>query len=105
MGRRGGRERDDLAHRPRGAWASRGAAKRRHRDAGARDADFAARRRGAQGALTGFARDGGNRQPVEPDDRLSAVGTNRSEEHTPELQSLMRISYAVFCLKKNTIKT
>src|SRR3546814_10342763 len=27
----------------------------------------------------------------------------RSEEHTSELQSLMRISYAVFCLKKNTI--
>src|SRR3546814_2919349 len=27
---------------------------------------------------------------------------NRSEEHTSELQSLMRISYAVFCLKKNT---
>src|SRR3546814_8129016 len=26
----------------------------------------------------------------------------RSEEHTSELQSLMRISYAVFCLKKNT---
>src|SRR3546814_10563085 len=30
---------------------------------------------------------------------LVAVGT-RSEEHTSELQSLMRISYAVFCLKK-----
>src|SRR3546814_1230774 len=29
----------------------------------------------------------------------------RSEEHTSELQSLMRISYAVFCLKKNTIPT
>src|SRR3546814_10479709 len=29
----------------------------------------------------------------------------RSEEHTSELQSLMRISYAVFCLKKNKIKT
>src|SRR3546814_10387593 len=29
----------------------------------------------------------------------------RSEEHTSELQSLMRISYAVFCLKKNTRKT
>src|SRR3546814_10095481 len=29
----------------------------------------------------------------------------RSEEHTSELQSLMRISYAVFCLKKNTAKT
>src|SRR3546814_8466241 len=28
----------------------------------------------------------------------------RSEEHTSELQSLMRISYAVFCLKKNTCK-
>src|SRR3546814_1519224 len=31
-------------------------------------------------------------------------GTHRSEEHTSELQSLMRISYAVFCLKKtNTV--
>src|SRR3546814_3048802 len=30
-----------------------------------------------------------------------AVGSVRSEEHTSELQSLMRISYAVFCLKKN----
>src|SRR3546814_977649 len=29
-------------------------------------------------------------------------GTARSEEHTSELQSLMRISYAVFCLKKKT---
>src|SRR3546814_7506007 len=29
----------------------------------------------------------------------------RSEEHTSELQSLMRISYAVFCLKKNKNKT
>src|SRR3546814_10577657 len=28
------------------------------------------------------------------------VGTERSEEHTSELQSLMRTSYAVFCLKK-----
>src|SRR3546814_4304485 len=29
----------------------------------------------------------------------------RSEEHTSELQSLMRISYAVFCLKKNNNRT
>src|SRR3546814_3297775 len=29
-----------------------------------------------------------------------ALGAGRSEEHTSELQSLMRISYAVFCLKK-----
>src|SRR3546814_8703307 len=28
---------------------------------------------------------------------------SRSEEHTSELQSLMRISYAVFCLKKNKL--
>src|SRR3546814_5151118 len=31
------------------------------------------------------------------------AGGQRSEEHTSELQSLMRISYAVFCLKKKTI--
>src|SRR3546814_1551353 len=31
--------------------------------------------------------------------------TNRSEEHTSELQSIMRISYAVFCMKKNTNKS
>src|SRR3546814_2897811 len=30
----------------------------------------------------------------------SALGVGRSEEHTSELQSLMRISYAVFCLQK-----
>src|SRR3546814_4697570 len=37
----------------------------------------------------------GKAQPREDDDE-----TDRSEEHTSELQSLMRISYAVFCLKK-----
>src|SRR3546814_9811678 len=31
---------------------------------------------------------------------VGELGTDRSEEHTSELQSLMRISYAVFCLKK-----
>src|SRR3546814_15138430 len=37
---------------------------------------------------------------------LSGIGDHgsRSEEHTSELQSLMRISYAVFCLKKKTKK-
>src|SRR3546814_2894826 len=34
-----------------------------------------------------------------------AVNMPRSEEHTSELQSLMRISYAVFCLKKKKTKT
>src|SRR3546814_7416621 len=33
---------------------------------------------------------------------LSLMMEHRSEEHTSELQSLMRISYAVFCLKKKT---
>src|SRR3546814_8879202 len=35
------------------------------------------------------------------DEDMAAIGF-RSEEHTSELQSLMRISYAVFCLKKKT---
>src|SRR3546814_5552719 len=35
----------------------------------------------------------------------SSIRSGRSEEHTSELQSLMRISYAVFCLKKKTINT
>src|SRR3546814_1171920 len=33
------------------------------------------------------------------------TAARRSEEHTSELQSLMRISYAVFCMKKKTTKT
>src|SRR3546814_1693281 len=36
--------------------------------------------------------------------RPGARGAERAEEHTSELQSLMRISYAVFCLKKKNHK-
>src|SRR3546814_4956959 len=36
--------------------------------------------------------------------RFWRPSSSRSEEHTSELQSLMRISYAVFCLKKKTYK-
>src|SRR3546814_10280295 len=36
--------------------------------------------------------------------RVKAAACGRSEEHTSELQSLMRISYAVFCLKKKKKK-
>src|SRR3546814_16080621 len=36
--------------------------------------------------------------------RLFGGAAPRSEEHTSELQSLMRISYAVFCLKKKNIR-
>src|SRR3546814_8247930 len=49
------------------------------------------------------------RSDIIPDSALMRMGTGavdismvlRSEEHTSELQSLMRISYAVFCLNKN----
>src|SRR3546814_3643805 len=53
-------------------------------------------RRGRQGV--GAAGDPGIQHQFDPD---HAPGPgSRSEEHTSELQSLMRISYAVFCLKK-----
>src|SRR3546814_7514921 len=47
------------------------------------------------------------REAIEQAERIAGlniadVWVSRSEEHTSELQSLMRISYAVFCLKKNT---
>src|SRR3546814_3338253 len=42
-----------------------------------------------------------DRPDVPPEKRPSVI---RSEEHTSELQSLMRISYAVFCLKKKKIE-
>src|SRR3546814_1841396 len=41
-------------------------------------------------------------KPVMPAIVNISVTGERSEEHTSELQSLMRISYAVFCLKKTT---
>src|SRR3546814_1117931 len=43
-----------------------------------------------------------NQQSYRSNEGLSQLQENRSEEHTSELQSLMRISYAVFCLKKKT---
>src|SRR3546814_1939878 len=55
-----------------------------------------------------------DRQPGDPPGRaqggqarplIPQRGDHRSEEHTSELQSLMRISYAVFCLKKKNQKT
>src|SRR3546814_6864207 len=42
-------------------------------------------------------------QPIGASTTFQSAGQVRSEEHTSELQSLMRISYAVFCLKKKTI--
>src|SRR3546814_6055323 len=48
----------------------------------------------------GQGRRGGGGAP-RPGLRRGVAGRHRSEEHTSELQSLKRISYAVFCLKKN----
>src|SRR3546814_7839761 len=52
---------------------------------------------------------GGLPIPYKPDaypfDLAAWAAGLRSEEHTSELQSLMRISYAVFCLKKKTNST
>src|SRR3546814_8865950 len=54
-----------------------------------------------------------SQQPTQPSFELRGISTDdfgigtdpaRSEEHTSELQSLMRISYAVFCLKKKKKK-
>src|SRR3546814_5280317 len=53
-------------------------------------------RAASEAAATGIV--GTDRQPA----GAGAAG-QRSEEHTSELQSLMRISYAVFCLKKTKI--
>src|SRR3546814_4442376 len=57
-------------------------------------------------ALTGSLGNGATAN-INPADDVPSMfepihGSARSEEHTSELQSLMRISYAVFCLKKKT---
>src|SRR3546814_1943085 len=58
-------------------------------------------RRHGRGEVGQAADQGGDlfAQPQRPF-RRRRRGRDRSEEHTSELQSLMRISYAVFCLKK-----
>src|SRR3546814_9176539 len=66
-------------------------------------ADSRAVRNGHHGGVlwfTGLSGAGKSTLAMEVEQRLFAKGYQRSEEHTSELQSLMRISYAVFCLKK-----
>src|SRR3546814_5964413 len=60
--------------------------------------------RGVVDLLPGQGRDVHRRQLALPGHRGRAEVEGRSEEHTSELQSLMRISYAVFCLKKKKNK-
>src|SRR3546814_1207577 len=45
------------------------------------------------------------RWPIQGSWFVTDANSGRSEEHTSELQSLMRISYAVFCLKKKKQQT
>src|SRR3546814_8980567 len=62
---------------------------------------------GRSGGWRASGRDGGRcRCARRQRRRPTGAGSSRSEEHTSELQSLIRISYAVFCLKKKnkTIK-
>src|SRR3546814_2068583 len=56
----------------------------------------------ARGPVAGPERLRGARWPARTQPRHRSATRHRSEEHTSELQSLMRISYAVFCLKKKT---
>src|SRR3546814_6297449 len=84
---RGGGLVRQVAHRRHQALFRVGRCRRRqHAPVTDRQRPVAQRIRQAHGA------GGGQRRP------------RRSEEHTSELQSLMRISYAVFCLKKQNIK-
>src|SRR3546814_6272807 len=56
--------------------------------------------------LSGALVDGGYQlTAIIGEDGGGFLGAGRSEEHTSELQSLMRISYAVFCLKNNKYLT
>src|SRR3546814_5223886 len=81
----------------------------------AQSADRGAADRGAvdRGAVNRIIDEGTNHSQVMQtaqylSDMIGARLTNspaRSEEHTSELQSLMRLSYAVFCLKKKTTQS
>src|SRR3546814_2284739 len=60
---------------------------------------------GRVGLLPGVDRAGLESGPVAGSGHARLQVQRRSEEHTSELQSLMRISYAVFCLKKKKANT
>src|SRR3546814_958982 len=70
----------------------------RARDTGARCAAVRRRHRGVPAGSRQARNDAG--APAPTGAGPASICHGRSEEHTSELQSLMRISYAVFCLKK-----
>src|SRR3546814_9399961 len=81
--------------------ACRRSARRRCRGTGS---GCHARARPVRRSRAGSLDDSRAQQIVHVDDAAKMTGIVRSEEHTSELQSLMRISYAVFCLKKKKHK-
>src|SRR3546814_2128934 len=85
-----------------GVVAEEGGRKERRRQRSAGGRRVVRRRKGSQHARQIIDREGVHIIAV-----LGQViiGIDRSEEHTSELQSLMRISYAVFCLKKTKTQT
>src|SRR3546814_1155507 len=101
-GRRGRRHRVRRRRRD-GAWLRRGADEHRHRR-GERPGDDGEGDEACRGKRSAILSGGPHaeaalRRPVQSARRPDLTGS-RSEEHTSELQSLMRISYAVFCLKQ-----
>src|SRR3546814_3923261 len=84
------------------------------RPPGDREREQGERQEGRDADDHGGNREGDARDPHHPLGRQALVedaaadrtaDRARSEEHTSELQSLMRISYAVFCLKKKKVQT
>src|SRR3546814_3002268 len=63
--------------------------------------DPADRRRDRSAGISARGPDDRRRSPDRQGQGHAICDARRSEEHTSELQSLMRLSYAVFCLKKN----
>src|SRR3546814_2089244 len=84
-----------VAQRADHAVGARRRDRRRHQPA-ARESQISSRHQAAAGAARDRRHGGGGG---------GGRRARRSEEHTSELQSLMRISYAVFCLKQKNTKT
>src|SRR3546814_6193745 len=94
-----------------GEFAARWMPERVRHDGKAAEHGFTFRRRSAEHGFTSLRRSAEHgftfrRRSAENGFtfRRRSAENGRSEEHTSELQSLMRISYAVFCLKKKKIK-
>src|SRR3546814_9756210 len=91
----------DQCHMRRRQGTREGARRRQPDDPAAEDRDAANRPIAHHAGLPAWCAASASRWPGV----RAAAAPSRSEEHTSELQSLMRISYAVFCLKKKKSRT